>query len=157
MHAWSEAIRISKCTLKSLVMNGGAWEHRWEIWTPPAQLQRTPATETRAAGDNNPDLPRDVTREIEQLRRQVRKYQERADHVQAAENRVDRKRRELEERSNTGGSSSSGGGNGGKNGGKGGNKGGKRSDKRPDERRKDDYRGANRRERVGDARRHGGY
>ena len=74
VYYFSEQVRISGQPLLSVVVNTGAWEHRW-MWTAPAD----------GHGPARADLHRDVQANVDQMREQARQWQSQVDR-QRAEN-----------------------------------------------------------------------
>ena len=74
MHHFAEQVRISKDTLAAIVLNTGAWEHKWTCWQPSKSSNS--GERGHATG---PDLPTGLALEVERLREQVRTWQGRSD------------------------------------------------------------------------------
>ena len=71
VHYFSEQARVTSGPLKSIVMNTGAWEHKWTCWQP----NKNGGGATRGV----PDLPPAIANELEKLRTPVKMWQGKAD------------------------------------------------------------------------------
>jgi hypothetical protein len=89
IHHFAEQVRVAKVTLKTAVLNTGSWEHKWTGYTPPLGNGGAPG-----GGHGQVELPQNISNEVEDLRKSVRKWQ--------AEN--DRKDAEIRRLQNSGGS-----------------------------------------------------
>ena len=72
MQYWAEATRISKQKLKDVIMNTGAWEHKW-AWG--GNVSSGSNNNNIGGGNRQPaqvDLPNDVQRELEKFREAAR-------------------------------------------------------------------------------------